>query len=105
MRSSPLTTIVSLDPLLFYFDVDEANYLAYRRQNGGPDGSAVKAPEAAIALPDEKTFDHAGTLDYVDPQVDTATGTVTARATVPNPGHFLTPGLFGRIRINDGAAL
>lgn len=98
--SSPLTTIVSLDPLLFYFDVDEANYLAYRRQNGGPDGSAVKAPEAAIALPDEKTFDHAGTVDYVDPQVDTATGTVTARATVPNPGHFLTPGLFGRIRIN-----
>ena len=102
---SPLTNIVSVDPLRFYFDVDEASYLAYRRQNGSPDGTAIKAPEAMIALPDEKTFTHPGTVDYVDPQVDTATGTVTARATVPNPDGFLTAGTVRPHPDHHGSAL
>lgn len=100
--SEPLTTIVATDPLYFYFEVDETSYLAYQRENGGVEG--LKAlPEdirrVSIALPDEKTFDHPAILDYVDPQLDAATGTVSMRAVVDNKAGFPTPGLFGRIRV------
>jgi RND family efflux transporter MFP subunit len=94
--ATPLTTIVAIDPLLFYFDIDESSYLAYRRQNPGPSSGE---PNAMIALPDETRFNRPATFDYLDPQVDTASGTVTARAVVPNKDGFLTPGLFGRVRI------
>jgi RND family efflux transporter MFP subunit len=97
--ADPLATIVSLDPLRFYFDMDEASYLAYRRHFALPDDAEVDPPQAKVALTDEKTFTRPSKLDYLDPQVDSATGTVTARAIVPNPDNFLTPGLFGRIRI------
>jgi RND family efflux transporter MFP subunit len=97
--TTPLTTIVSLDPLYFYFDVDEASYLAYRRQNDKPDGTLSEPPRAVIALQDEESFKHPAKLDYIDPTVDLDAGTVTLRAVVENPTRLLTPGLFGRIRI------
>lgn len=102
--TAPLTTIVAVDPIYFYFQFDEASYLAYRRASRGkadPSG-ADEGMKVAIALSDEKTFSHQGTLDYLDPQVDAQTGTVTARAKIANPDGFLTPGLFGRIRIALG---
>jgi RND family efflux transporter MFP subunit len=100
----PLTTIVAVDPIYFYFDFDEASYLAYRRAAKGKADptSADAGTPAEIALSDEKGFTHHGTLDYLDPQVDTQTGTVTARAKIANADGFLTSGLFGRIRIGVG---
>jgi RND family efflux transporter MFP subunit len=102
--TAPLTTIVSVDPIYFYFEFDEASYLAYRRASKGKDDSAGAdaSVKVDIALSDEKTFSHQGTLDYLDPQVDAQTGTVTARAKLANADGFLTPGLFGRIRIALG---
>ncbi|WP_448950474.1 efflux RND transporter periplasmic adaptor subunit [Labrys neptuniae] len=102
--TSPLVSIVALDPMYFYFDLDEASYLAYRRAAKGkkdPDGTGPEL-KAEIGLSDEKTFSHKGTLDYLAPQVDAQTGTVTARAKVDNADGFLTSGLFGRIRITIG---
>ena len=102
--ATPLTTIVAVDPMYFYFNFDEASYLAYRRASGNSNegNGADPAMKAKIALSDEKTFGHEGTLDFVDPQVDAQTGTVTARAKVSNADGFLTSGLFGRIRIQVG---
>jgi len=102
--SQPLATIVAVDPMYFYFDFDEASYLSYRRADKGKADAAGVDPAAKveIALSDEKTFSHQGTLDYLDPQVDAQTGTVTARAKIANPDGFLTSGLFGRIRIALG---
>lgn len=101
--TNPLTTIVSVDPIFFYFDLDEASYLAFRRANPSA-ATDSKAPTkvSRIALSDEKTFSREGTLDYLDTQVDTSTGTVTARAKVTNADGFLTPGLFGRVRVPVG---
>ena len=101
--TNPLTTIIAVDPIFFYFDLDEASYLAFRRANA----AAATSPDAAqkvarIALSDEKKFSRDGALDYVDTQVDTSTGTVTARAKVSNGDGFLTPGLFGRISVPVG---
>jgi multidrug efflux system membrane fusion protein len=95
-----LTTIVQLDPVHFYFDIDERSYLAYQRiakQNGG-NGNGKGLP-VAVQLSDEKSFTHKGKLDFTDNRLDAATGTMRLRAVFENKDLFLTPGLFGRIAV------
>lgn len=98
----PLTTIVSDDPIHFYFDVDERNYLIFKR-NLASSPNKDKSPAAYIAAPDEQAFGHAGTIDYTGNLLDNATGTIRVRAVVPNADSFLTPGLFGRVRVAASA--
>ena len=121
-----LTTIVSLDPIHFYFDVDERSYLSYMRnaislngtqapagnggaQNGGHQSGGAKQPVAAnvgsrlgdvlVGVTDEREPNRKARLDFTENRLDQQTGTIRARAVVPNPDLFLTPGLFGTIRI------
>lgn len=99
-----LTTIVQLDPVHFYFDIDERSYLAYQRisrqggnsSSGGSNGRGLKV---SVMLTDEKAFTHQGVLDFTDNRVDSATGTMRLRAVFDNKDQFLTPGLFGRIAV------
>lgn len=102
-----LASIVAVDPVYFYFDVDERSWLSYRRmarsgaQNGGAQNSdAAAAPlKVAIALSDETAFSHPGQIDFTDIRLDAATGTMRLRAKVANADGFLTPGLFGRVAV------
>lgn len=94
--TSALTSIVSFDPVYFYFDVDEASYLEYQRANTG---APAETRTALVALSDEPSFKRKATLDYIDPQIDAQTGSISVRATLSNADGFLTPGLFGRIRV------
>lgn len=99
-----LTTIVQLDPVHFYFDIDERSFLSYQRiarqggnsSSGGSNGRGLKV---SVMLTDEKVFTHQGVLDFTDNRVDTATGTMRLRAVFENKDQFLTPGLFGRIAV------
>jgi membrane fusion protein, multidrug efflux system len=96
-----LTTIVSIDPVYFYFDVDERSYLAYVRMaldGTRPSGRTSQYP-VEIALADEKEFRHQGKMDFVDSRIDASTGTMRGRALVENKDQLIAPGLFGRIRI------
>ncbi|HEY0571520.1 MAG TPA: efflux RND transporter periplasmic adaptor subunit [Enterovirga sp.] len=95
-----LTSIVSLDPIYFYFDVDERSFLAYTRavqaeKQAGRDGGYG----AKVGASDEKEPSRTARLDFLDNRLDQATGTIRARAVVPNKDGFLTPGLFGTIRV------
>ncbi len=96
-----LASIVSLDPIQFYFDVDERSYLDYQRNARISDqGSTGAVPFAVkIALSNEKTATHSGRLDFVNNRVDQASGTIQARAIIANSNFLITPGLFGRIEI------
>ena len=95
-----LTTIVSLDPIYFYFDVDERSFLAYARMFGGQVGpGGAKGQEVEIQLTDERAPQHKGHIDFTDNRVDQAAGTMRLRAVLENKSLLLTPGLFGRIRI------
>lgn len=96
-----LTTIVALNPIYFYFDVDERSYLAYARQvrKGERASGRVTPYEVKIKLSDEKQAQHIGHLNFVDNRIDRETGTMRARALVPNEDLFLQPGLFGRIAV------
>jgi membrane fusion protein, multidrug efflux system len=92
-----LTTVVSQNPMYVYFDADEHSYLRYleRAKQGASAGSAQKVQ---IGLANEDGFPHAGTVNFLDNQVDSTTGTIRARAVVPNPDHLLTPGLYAHVQ-------
>lgn len=96
-----LTTIVSIDPVHFYFDVDERSYVAYARmaQEGTRPSGRTTAYPVELSLIDEKTFQHKGRLDFVDSRIDASTGTMRGRAVVENQHQLIAPGMFGRIRI------
>jgi membrane fusion protein, multidrug efflux system len=97
-----LATIVSLEPVYLDFDMSEADYLQFSRERLGQMGSL--ADKIEVALSDEKEFARQGTLDFVDNVVDRSSGTIHARATVPNPNLLLTPGEFARVRLIVGSA-
>ncbi|HEY0549327.1 MAG TPA: efflux RND transporter periplasmic adaptor subunit [Verrucomicrobiae bacterium] len=96
-----LTTIVSLDPLYCYFEADEASALRYRQlHREGKRTSAMFTPiPAEMALGNEQGFPHKGTVDFVDNQINPATGTIRARAVFANSDRLMAPGFFARIRI------
>ncbi|SNS22056.1 MULTISPECIES: efflux RND transporter periplasmic adaptor subunit [unclassified Azospirillum] len=100
-ESTLLTTIVSLDPIYFYFDADQASYLRYQRlnQSGQRQSGRVVQHPVELALPDETGYSHPGKLDFIDNSIDDSTGTIRARAVFDNPDGVLTPGLFGRLRL------
>jgi RND family efflux transporter MFP subunit len=92
-----LATLVSLDPLYLDFDMSESDFLTFSRERarvGGP-----LANKVVIGLSDENNFQREGTLDFIDNALDRSSGTIHARATVPNPDLFLAPGQFARLRV------
>jgi RND family efflux transporter MFP subunit len=96
-----LTTILSQDPIQFYFDISEADYLKYLRLGKAGTGANYRenATPVVLGLMDEKGFPHAGELDFVDNRIDQATGSLRGRAIFKNPNNLFTPGLFARIRL------
>jgi RND family efflux transporter MFP subunit len=96
-----LTTIVSLDPIQFYFDASEADYLSYQRAIA--DGRLSSARDgrvpAFVRLTDETQWTREGRLDFVDNQIDRGAGTIRVRAIFPNPNFVVAPGQFGRLRM------
>jgi multidrug efflux system membrane fusion protein len=92
-----LTTLVSADPVYVTFSSDEQTFLRF--------ASRALGTPVAVGLADENGYPHPGKIDFIDNRVDAATGTVRLRAVVPNPDKRLTPGLFARVRLGEGAAI
>lgn len=97
-----LTTVVSLDPVHVYFESDEQTYLRYGQLGRDGERATTNNP-VRIGLANEQGYPHEGTLDFTDNQVDSNTGTIRARAVVPNPDRVFTPGLFARVQIEGSA--
>ena len=96
--STLLATVVSLDPIHIDFDLSETDFLAYQLAHKG-----LQADETVgISLDGSDRTDISGTLDFIDNVIDRSSGTVHARATVPNPDLSLTPGQFARVRVPLG---
>jgi RND family efflux transporter MFP subunit len=96
-----LTAIVTQDPIYIYFDVNENNYIKYKRlaERGVKAGAADVGAPVEVALPDERGFPHKGRLDFLDNRLDQGTGTLRARAVLANKTGLFSPGLFGRVRV------
>jgi multidrug efflux system membrane fusion protein len=103
-----LTSIVSLDPIYVYFDVHEQANLKIHRlmEQGKIKAKSLREVPVKISLSDEAedSFAHEGLVDFTDNHVDINTGTLQFRAKLPNPDHFITSGLFVRVRLPIGDA-
>jgi RND family efflux transporter MFP subunit len=99
-----LTTIVSVDPMYVYFDVDERTLLAVKRLviTGSMKNVQESAFPIAVGLADEDSFPHMGLVNFLDNRVDPGTGTLRFRGIFENHDGFLTPGLFVRCHLPLG---
>jgi multidrug efflux system membrane fusion protein len=97
--STPLTTLVSVDPIYASFDVDEQSFLKY--VNPARTGKSGQVP-VFMGLANEDGYSREGKVQYVDNRLDTSSGTIRVRATFDNPDGALVPGLYARIRLGGG---
>ena len=103
--STLLTSIVSLDPIYIYFDMDEATYLKNNRlyfEGKRPSSRDTKNP-VQVALMGEAKPSHDGAVDFLDNRLDNSTGTLRGRAIIPNKDFSVLPGQFGRVRLIGSA--
>jgi membrane fusion protein, multidrug efflux system len=107
---TPLTTIVSLDPMYIYFDIDERTLLRLRRlvREGKMKSRQEEQMTVMVGLSDEEGFPQKGTINFTDNKVDPSTGTLRVRCVIANPKEsnsqlrILSPGLFVHVRLPIG---
>ncbi len=99
--STVLTNIVSVDPIYAYADVDERTVLSYQKliEEGKVKDARDATVRVAVALAGEQGFPHQGVIDFVDNQINAATGTLSVRGDFPNANGNLLPGMFVRMQI------
>jgi membrane fusion protein, multidrug efflux system len=100
-----LTSIVSLDPIYIYFDMDEATYQRNNRlwHEGKRPSSRDTPNPVQVTLTGETKPSHEGTMNFLDNRLDVSTGTLRGRAVIPNKDLSLLPGQFGRVRLIGSA--
>ncbi|MFE0015244.1 efflux RND transporter periplasmic adaptor subunit [Mesorhizobium sp. NPDC059054] len=95
--ATPLVTITEMDPLRVAFNLPEADLALLQQATAKPGSVSVTLHKdgnpASIG---------SGTVDFVNSAVDTASGTITARATVPNADLKLWPGQYVNVTVNAG---
>ena len=95
-----LTTVYALDPIYFSFDGSEALYLKQLRQK---QKGAAAGQQVEIRLQDEAEYNWKGRVDFTDNGINPGSGTMRGRAVIANPDYFLTPGMFGNMRLASGS--
>jgi multidrug efflux system membrane fusion protein len=89
-----LNTLVQLDPLYVTFNPSERDIAVIETAR------SARKVVATVSLPDDPSVTYSGELTFIDNGVDRTTGTITARATVPNPKFTLLPGQYVRVRLH-----
>jgi len=114
--TTTLTTIVSIDPIFVYFNVDEPTFLRvmnHARTSGRGPGIGQAATTADVGLVDdvERNYPYRSEIDFLNNQVDTSTATITMRGRLENPYSadpaaprppLFRPGMFARVRLPLG---
>ena len=96
-----LANVISVDPILVDFEVDEQSVLDYRTRIAGGEVKSARDTTISIrlGLANEKGFPHQGTINFVNNQTDPGTGNTRIRGTFRNESGILSPGLFARIQV------
>jgi RND family efflux transporter MFP subunit len=99
-----LTTLVSIDPVYAYFDVDERTYLKLATLTESKSNSWFSALQFPVLmrLANEDEFQRQGSVNFLDNRLNANTGTVRMRGVFDNASGFLKSGLFVRIRLPIG---
>ncbi|MEQ9546200.1 MAG: efflux RND transporter periplasmic adaptor subunit [Marinobacter sp.] len=101
--SGAITEILVTDPMYVEFQLNEADYVAYRRAGREAAESMVSNLALYLTLPDGERYSESGVLDFADVSTDASTGTVAMRAVFPNPGAVLLPGLYVTLHVEGQA--
>ncbi len=94
-----LGTVSTLDPVVVYFSLAETDYIAFARRLQQSHKAAQPARPVELVLADGSVYGKAGKFDFADRAINPQTGTLTLRASFPNPDHLLRPGMTGRVRV------
>lgn len=98
-----LARVIDDDIVFVYFTVTERDLIEFFRDGGRPRGGSRRGETpVTVILADGAAYEHPGLIDYADPEVDPATGTLRLRAKVPNPTGRLFPGMFVRVIVPKG---
>jgi RND family efflux transporter MFP subunit len=102
-----LADIVQLDPIYVVANLSVQQALQIRTNLDARRLTLEELHKVPIdaALSDETGFPHHGTLEYVAPGIDQATGTLLVRGILQNPTHTLVPGIFVKVRLPMGKVL
>jgi len=104
-EATVLSTIVRVDPIYAYFNVNEKDLVKIRAQKNAAEVAATEKKTVAVflAIEGEQGFPHQGRLDFASVNLDPGTGTMLLRASFENPriadGALILPGMFVRLRI------
>jgi membrane fusion protein, multidrug efflux system len=90
-----LTTVSTVQPIKAYIQVSEQEYI----QSGRAGEKKAEKLQAELILADGSVYPQKGTFGFADRQIDVKTGTIKVAAIFPNPGNFLRPGQYGKIRV------
>jgi len=99
---SVLTSVVSQDPVYVYFQPDEQTFLRYA-ELARKGERAKSANPVRVGLATDRDYPYTGTVNFINNQVDPATGTINLRAVMPNPDRIFTPGLYARVQLEGSA--
>ena len=100
--STLLTTLVSVDPIYAYFNVDEGTvqkYISQIKRGERQDPLINVAIPVYLQVESEEGFPHEGTTDFINNAYNASTGTIQVRGRFANPDGFLLPDAFVRVRI------
>jgi membrane fusion protein (multidrug efflux system) len=102
-NSGNLTTLVSIDPIEARFQISEANYVAALGNDLSKqrDKSQIGHIEVTVELTNGLVYPEVGRITYIDNRINQTTGTLEARASIPNPHSALVPGQYVRVLLTD----
>lgn len=101
--SGAITELLVTDPIYVEFQVNEADYVSFRRAGRDAAEDFVSQLSLYLALPDGERYAQAGALDFADVRTDSSTGTVAMRAVFPNSAAVLLPGLYVTLHVEGQA--
>lgn len=101
--SGPIAEVLVTNPIYVEFQLDESDYVAFRRADNGSGEDVASTLSLRLTLPDGGLYNQAGMVSFADVQTNASTGTVDMRAVFPNPDAILLPGLYVTLRIEGRA--
>jgi membrane fusion protein (multidrug efflux system) len=97
--TGPITSVLVTDPVYVEFQVNEADFVSFRRRGAESAEAFSKSLGLSLTLPDGERYEQGGVVDFADVQTDASTGTVAMRAVFPNPDAVLVPGMYVTLRV------
>lgn len=100
-NATQLTTVVSIEPIYAYFNVDEAFSLQIQEavKEGKLPSARTTATPIWLQIDTEQRYPHQGVIDFINNSFDRSTSTLQVRGRFPNADGYLIPGAFGTVRI------